>query len=439
MKRRFTIYFIFMLLCCIQPVWGQGLIDSSKNVNLHFQQTVITQGHPAFKALYSGTNSLNTEQETETSVTATLFLGIKIMEGVEFYFDPELSGGSGVSGAVGLAGFSNGETFRIGSPKPALYPARLFLKYTWNLDNGNTELLKDDANQLETKQSKENFIFILGKFGIADYFDNNDYSHDPRLQFLNWSLMNSGAWDYPADTRGYTWGFTMMYNNPSYSIQFAGVMEPESANGLTMDSHINKSFGLALELDKYYSFLNMVGTARLLMFLNKSRMGSYDEAVNTTADSMDISMTRRYSREKFGFAFNISQKITDKTGGFLRASWNNGQTETWAFTEIDHSIALGISSSGIINGRDPDEFSAAIVLNGISKSHRNYLAGGGYGFIIGDGKLNYANEFITELYYKLQLTKYISLTPDYQFVLNPAYNKDRGPVNLIAVRLHTEL
>jgi high affinity Mn2+ porin len=427
-----------MLLCFIQPVLGQGLIDSSKNVNLHFQQTVITQGHPAFKALYSGTNSLNTGQETETSVTATLYLGVKVMDGMEVYFDPELSGGSGVSGAVGLAGFSNGETFRIGSPKPALYPARLFAKYTLNMDDSNTELLKDDANQLETKQSKENIMFILGKFGIADYFDNNDYSHDPRLQFLNWSLMNSGAWDYPADTRGYTWGFTMMYNNPSYSIQFAGVMEPESANGLAMDSHINKSFGLALELDKYYSFFNKEGTARLLLFLNKARMGSYDEAVNATADSLNITMTRLYSREKFGFAFNISQKITDKTGGFLRASWNNGQTETWAFTEIDHSLAAGIVCSEVFSSLVEDELGAAFVVNGISREHRNYLAAGGYGFIIGDGKLNYANEFITELYYKLQLTKYISLTPDYQFVLNPAYNKDRGPVNLFAVRVHTE-
>jgi high affinity Mn2+ porin len=366
-------------------------------------------------------------------------MGLKLFNGLEAYVNPEISGGSGISGAVGLAGFSNGETFRIGSPKPALYPARMFLKYTLNLGDNNDDTIEDKANQLQGKQSKENFTIILGKFGIADYFDNNDYTHDPRTQFLNWSLMNSGAWDYPADTRGYTWGFTLIYNNPSYTIQFAGVMEPLNANGLVMDQNISKAYGLAFELDKDYSLGGMDGTARFLLFYNKARMGSYSETIHTPSYNMDIIQSRMYGRSKHGFAMNISQKVSKNIGGFSRISWNNGKTETWAFTEIDHSIAVGGVYNGIIKGRNNDELGLAFVANGISNDHKNYLSDGGYGFIIGDGALNYSYEMIFETNYKIQLNKFLTLTPDYQFVMNPAYNKDRGPVNIFALRLHSEL
>jgi high affinity Mn2+ porin len=251
--------------------------------------------------------------------------------------------------------------------------------------------------------------------------------------------MNSGAWDYPADTRGYTWGFSLMYNDPSYAIQFAAVMEPLSANGLVMDTHINKAFGLALEFDKVYSILGKSGTARLLLFSNKSRMGSYSETLNNPAYDMDITQTRKYSRLKYGFAFNLSQKIIENLGGFLRVSWNDGKTETWAFTEIDKSVAIGIVDKELIRSRINDELGIAYVINGLSNDHRDYLANGGYGFMIGDGKLNYGYENILETYYKIQITNFLMLTLDYQFVLNPAYNKDRGPVNIFSLRVHTEL
>jgi Carbohydrate-selective porin, OprB family. len=387
----------------LKAAFGQSLITNDKNINLHFQQTVVTQGHPSFQAKYSGTNSLNTSAETATSLTTTLFLGLRIYNNLELYVDPEISGGAGISGAVGLAGFSNGETFRIGNPKPELYPARLFLKYTFNLDNSDVDTISDGANQLSEIESKKNFTVIIGKFGIADYYDNNDYSHDPRTQFLNWALMNSGAWDYPADTRGYTWGFSLMYNDPSYAIQFAAVMEPLSANGLVMDTHINKAFGLALEFDKVYSISGKSGTARLLLFSNKSRMGSYSETLNNPAYDMDITQTRKYSRLKYGFAFNLSQKIIENLGGFLRVSWNDGKTETWAFTEIDKSVAIGIVDNELMRTRINDELGIAYVINGLSNDHMDYLANGGYGFMIGDGKLNYGYENILETYYKIKL------------------------------------
>jgi high affinity Mn2+ porin len=430
--------FFLLIVFIIKAAFAQELIENNPDINLHFQQTVVTQGHPAFQAKYSGANSLDTAAESATSLTTTLFLGLRLYNNLELYVNPEISGGTGISNAIGLAGYSNGETFRIGNPKPALYPARLFLKYTLNLDNQNMDSLSDDANQLKEMQSKQNFTFIIGKFGIADYFDNNDYSHDPRVQFLNWALMNSGAWDYPADTRGYSWGFALMYNDPSYAIQFAAVMEPLNANGLVMDTHINKAFGLALEFDKNYSILGEDGTARLLLFQNKARMGSYREALDNPAYNMDITQTEMYSRNKYGFAFNLSQKINDNSGCFLRVSWDDGKTQTWAFTEIDQSIAAGYEDNGIIKARNNDVLGAAYVINGLSADHREYLAAGGYGFMIGDGQLNYGYENIFETYYKIQINNFLILTPDYQFVLNPAYNKDRGTVNIFAIRAHIE-
>jgi high affinity Mn2+ porin len=430
--------FFLITIFFVKTSFAQELIQNNSYINLHFQQTVITQGHPTFKVKYSGINSLNDEAETATSLTTTLFLGIRVYNNLQLYFDPEISGGAGISGAVGLAGFSNGETFRIGNPSPTLYPARLFVKYIFNIDKADMDSLNDDENQLKGLQSKKNFSIVIGKFSIADYFDNNEYSNDPRTQFLNWALMNSGAWDYPADTRGYTWGFAIMFNSPSWAIHFAAVMEPQSANGLDMDTHLNKAFGLVLEFDKNYFLFGKNGTARLLLFSNKARMGSYSETLNNTFYNMDITQTRRYSRLKYGFAFNLSQKINENFGGFLRASWNDGKTETWAFTEIDHSVAIGLVDKELFNSKFNNELGIAYLINGISNIHRKYLANGGHGFIIGDGKLNYGYENISEIYYKIQLTNFLFLTPDYQFVLNPAYNKDRGPVNIFSIRTHIE-
>ncbi len=418
-------------------MYGQNQ-DSSSKFNFHFQQTIITQEHPAFRADYSGENSLNNFAEAATSFTSTFYFGLRLSNNLGVYFDPEISGGNGISGAIGLAGFSNGETFRVSSTNPVMYPARIFLRYVINLNEAELDTLNNQPNQLYGIESKENITIILGKFGIADYFDNNEYSNDPRSQFLNWSLMNSGAWDYPADTRGYTWGLRIKYSNPDFALQFAAVMEPLRANGLRMDPNINKAFGLALELDKNYSLVNAPGIARLLFFYNRARMGSYSEVINNPALQMDITKSRKYGRDKLGCAFNFSQQINKNAGGFIRLSWNDGKNETWAFTEIDRSAAIGFTDNEVIMNKISSDLGIAFVINGISSLHSEYLSKGGHGFMIGDGKLNYSPENIFEAYLKLKIGRYLELTPDYQFVINPAYNKDRGPVNIFALRGHTE-
>ena len=390
--------FIAVLLAVAGQGMAQSLITNSDYINLHFQQTIVTQGHPSFHADYSGPHSLHPKGETETSITTTAFLGLKLFHDLNVYFNPEISGGAGISSAIGLAGFSNGETYRISDPKPVIYPARLFAVYTFNLNPGATEEIKDDANQLPGKQSKDNIILAAGKFSILDFFDDNAYSHDPRMQFMNWSIWSSAAWDYPADTRGYTYGITAMYNNPSWGIKFAGIMEPKTANGLNMDAHLNKAFGLAFEFDKYYALEGMSGTVRFLVFLNKARMGNYQEALNNPLYNLDITPTELYSRTKYGAALNLSHKFSNTTGGFLRLSWNDGKNETWAFTEIDNALSCGLVFDHLLNGRNDDQFGIAFAINGISQDHRNYVAAGGLGFMIGDGKLNYGNEIIVESY-----------------------------------------
>lgn len=431
-------YLTAILVLSINRIISQNLLSDSNFINLHFQQTIITQGHPSFPAKYSGPNSLNNYGETETSITSTLFLGIKIFQGLSIYFNPELSGGSGISSVTGLAGFPNGETYRISNAKPIISPARLFMKYTFNLDDQLTEEIKEDQNQLPEKESKNSLSIIIGKFSVLDFFDDNEYSHDPRTQFMNWAVWSSAAWDYPADTRGYTYGTVIIYKLPFWKFQIAGVMEPKYANGLIIDAHLNKAYALAFEADKKYYLSGLEGTARFIAFLNKARMGSYQDAVNNPAYNDNITLTESYSRLKYGLALNIEQKVSANAGGYFRLSWNDGKTETWAFTEIDNAISLGVVWDHVVNKAFDDNFGIAIAVNGISSDHQNYLAKGGLGFIIGDGKLNYGNEMILETYYKLPVTSFISLSPDYQFVVNPAYNKDRGPVHIFAIRIHTE-
>lgn len=433
--------------------------------NLHFQQTVIHQFHPAFRAAYTGENSLPTTFDGHTSLTATLFLGVRLWEGAELYFNPEMSGGSGLGGGTGMAGFPNGEAFRIGSPAPVIYPARLYLKQTFSLRerevaelaHSDTRTTRTDAvsavedglNQLSGLEYVPRLTVIAGKFGVADFYDNNSYAHDPRTQFMNWSLMSAGAWDYPADTRGYTWGVSAELALHSVDVRAMATMIPTTANGLEMDTQIFKgAIGTAAEGEYRYNLFReadtLQGIVRALVFYNLANAGTFRTALaqatgTVAAPPPDITATRRYGAAKYGGLVNVEQSLTRNIGAFMRASWSNGATETWAFTQIDHSFALGAQFGGALWKQDNDVVGVAMVVNGISEAHRDYLAAGGLGFIIGDGALNYAPEFITEAYYRWQVTAWLQLSANYQFVLNPAYNQDRGPVHIFAVRSHVEL
>ncbi|HWZ21376.1 MAG TPA: carbohydrate porin [Cytophagaceae bacterium] len=425
---------------------NKNKLDTVENWSFHFQSTIIVQGHPDFHSPYSGANSLRDTAETALSLTNTFFLGRKLWKGAALFFNPEIAGGKGISYALGIAGAANGETFRIGSPAPALYIARLFFQQHIAL-NSKRENAEDDLNQLKSSIPSSRITISAGKFSIADYFDDNSYSHDPRTEFLNWSLMSNGAWDYPANTRGYTWGAVVELVKPGYAIRISSVMMPKIANGPTLDFSVNKAHAETVEFEKKISTKKHQGSLKFLAFHNSSRAPSYNNAINamTHGDSSlnEIIEGRKtgttFGGIKYGFGLNFCQELTNAIGIFARLGWNNGQTATWAFTEIDQTASAGISIKASKIKRPEDVFGLAIVVNGISKEHINYLNAGGYGFIIGDGKLpNYGHEQILETFYKIKLAKTLWTTLDYQFIANPAYNKDRGPVHVFAIRGHVE-
>jgi hypothetical protein len=443
-------HFVFVLLCIISAQWVTAQREdtvNAKKLSYHFQLTAVNQSHSAFNAKYSGDNSmLNEAEKDKLSLTSTLFLGTPLWKNASLFLNPEISGGQGMSGAKGIAGFPNGETFRIGSTAPVLYVARFYFRQHFPIGNSKFILLEDDVNQVKEKVPEERITLHIGKFSLADYFDKNSISHDPRNQFLNWSLMSNGAWDYPADTRGYTKGIAVEYIKLNWALRMSAAMVPLRANGLQLDDQISKAHSETIELERKWVFHKMPGMIRLLAFHTNSQAPTYQSTITQVKnrDSSDVAVysgqkTRGiYGGIKFGYALNMEQSISSNVASFFRASWNDGKTATWAFTEIDNSISGGLQLQGSIWNRSNDNIGIAQVVNGISKDHQAFLKAGLSGFMVGDGNLNYAPESITEIYYKARVTSSFYISADYQWVVNPGYNKDRGPIHVFGIRGHIE-
>jgi high affinity Mn2+ porin len=414
---------------------------TSTKWSTHFQLTVISQKHSGFKSLYNGSNSLaDTVEPSATSLTSTLFLGRKLWKNAAFYFNPEISGGNGLSFATGVAGALNGETYRIGDVKPQLFIARAFLQQHIPLGNTGYEDVTDNFNQVAGKIPTNRITISAGKFAIADFYDNNTYSKDPRTQFFNWSLWSNGAWDYPANTRGYTFGLV----KPKWAIRVSSVAVPRIANFHLMEYDIAKAHSETFEVEHKFSIRKYPGNIRFIISNTYTQAPSYQDGQKaiTGNDTVLLDVIRGevehklYGGRKIGLGLNLEQQLTDNIGFFSRLGWNDGRYATWAFTEIDNTINAGVSIKGNKWKRPDDVLGIAVVSNGISKGHRDFLKAGGYGFIIGDGTINYKRETIIETYYSAKLTPFFWLTFDYQFVNNPAYNKDRGPVHVFGIRGH---
>lgn len=417
----------------------QADTTKEEKFSFHDQTTVITQYKPAFRAKYSGENSLLPTSETQTSLTSTFYAGVRLWKGASMFVNPEISGGSGLSSVLGVADAFNGETFRVGSPEPKVYLARLFYRQLFALKN-TSFWQTADLNQLAGNLPREYFAVTIGKVCITDYFDDNTYSHDPRTQFMCWGLMSYGAWDYPANMRGYSPSVVFEYVTPLNELRYAISLMPLEANGADMNWNINKSSSHSLEYTRHYSLKGKNGTIRVLSFFTTSDMGNYNQSMALNPNAPDIKATRKYGRTKYGLGINAEQAITKDAGIFLRTSWNDGNNETWAFTEIDYSISTGYSSSGEKWNRKGDNIGLALIASGISKPHRDYLKAGGKGFMLGDGNLNYSMEQFMEMYYSIGLVnKQIYLTGAYQFLVNPGYNMDRGPVNVFSIRMHVSI
>jgi high affinity Mn2+ porin len=427
----------FMLLAGLLLPQG-ARAEETQAADARFQATYVWQRKPSFRAAYSGQNSLVSAGERSHSFTATAFLGARTWRGGEVYFDPEVAFGAPLSNLTGLGGFTNGETARTTGRNPTFYRARLFLRQTWGL-GGEEEQLDSEPNQLAGIVDARRVVLTAGNLSALDIFDDNAYSHEPRQQFLNWALFTHGAWDFPADARGYSWGAVLEYIAPGWGLRAGRFMQPRQSNGLQLNYSIANSYGDAIELERGYALGGQPGRVRLLAFHNRANMGGFRDALALAPPGAapDLAVTRRF-RDKRGYGLNIEQGLSQSVGAFLRASRNDGEAETYAFTEIDRSLSGGVLIKGSAWGRIEDSLGFALARNGLSQPHRDYLAAGGMGFFIGDGRLSYRPETIVEAFYNLQLRQRVWLSLDVQRIANPAYNADRGPVTVWGLRLHSE-
>ena len=402
-----------------------------------FQATYVWQRKYPFGAAYTGPNSLIPEREKSYSFTGTAALGARTWKGGEVYLNPEVAQGVPLSHLTGLGGFTNGEIARTSGPTPTFYVARAFLRQTWGM-GGERERVESDANQLAGFVDRQRLVLTVGKLSVQDLFDDNAYAKDPRTQFLNWSLMTHGAWDFAADARGYSYGVALEYFDGPWAVRAARFAMPKQSNGLALNPRIFYSFGDQVELEHSHTIAGQAGKLRLLAFRNQADMGGYRDSLanaESTGGTPDLA-TSRQKRVKYGFGVNLEQSVAADVGVFSRASWNNGEVEEFAFTEIDRSFSAGTLVKGSPWGRTADSFGLAYVRNGISGPHRDYLAAGGLGFFIGDGQLSYRTENIFETFYSLGAAKDFWVSLGFQRIFNPAYNSDRGPVSVASARLH---
>ncbi len=406
------------------------------------QLNVVYQWHPAFRALYTGPNSLLPWREHATSHVATLYTGVSVGRRTEFLLDLESAGGGGISQAFGLAGFTNLDVVRNPTLGAAPYVARALVRLTVPLGSGWEDASPGPLG-LASRVPVPRLTIVAGKLGLPDFFDLNPAGGDSRLQFLNWTVDNNGAYDYAADTRGYTIGAVIEFEGRVWGARLGEALMPRVANGLDYDWHLATSHADNLELELHRGLLaGRPGAIRLLLYDNHANMGSYDEAISaflSGADAApDIVAHRRAGRTKRGVGVNLWQAIGDLRL-FGRGGVNDGRVESFAYTEVDQSLQIGADLTGKSWRRHQDRIGVAFVSNGLGHDHREYLALGGRGFLLGDGRLNYGCEQIVEAYYTAHLWRDLSAAFDVQRIAHPGYNRDRGPALVLAGRVHLDL
>ncbi len=405
----------------------------------HGQLTYTQQNTDAFFAPYSGPNSLspNTGQET---ADATLYAGLRLWPGMEAWINPEIDQGFGLDNTLGLAGFPSGEAYKVGRNHPYFRLQRAFLRATIEL-GGERETVAADSNQLGGSRSANRWVFTVGKISVVDIFDANQYAHDPRNDFLNWAAADTGSFDYAADAWGYTVGAAAERYQGAWTVR-AGLFDLSNVpNSEHLEPGLHE-LQFDLELEKRHEILGHPGKLMLTAFDSRGRMGLLNEAVQlaqATQQPVDIAVVRRL-RDRLGIDLDFEQELLRDLGMFARAGKAAGNVEAYEFTEIDRTLEAGLSLKGSRWARADDTVGLAGIVNNISAARERYLNAGGLGILIGDGRLPRPGpEQIIETYYSLSVLQPLHLSLDYQFVRNPAYNRDRGPVSIFAVRVHMQI
>jgi high affinity Mn2+ porin len=416
---------------------------SLDNINFHGQTTFTWQGYPSFRSPYTGPNSLPGTGEGRETADATFYAGLRLWQGAELWINGELDQGFGLADTHGAAGFPSAEAYKLGEDYPYARVPRYFIRQTINL-GGDTEKADADINQFAESQAANRLVLTIGKFSVVDIFDTNKYANNPKSDFLNWSLVNAGTFDYAADAWAYTYGAAAEWYQAHWTFR-AGIFDlsatptgGNSPNGVNLDPTFDQ-FQLVGEVEDRYELWGQPGKIKITGFLSRGRAGDYADAIALAAIAggpADINAVRTYTSRP-GVSVNLEQQITETVGLFARAGWADGNVEPWDFTDIDRTVSAGVSLAGKQWGRPDDTIGIAAVVNGISKIHQEFLNDGGLGILVSDGQLpNPGLEQIIETYYSYAISSSTHLTADYQLIVNPGYNTDRGPVNVFAGRFH---
>ncbi len=442
----------------ILNVTEKGTNGSDQIWNWHVQNTDIGQCDPAFAAKYSGPHSLNSKGEVRETVTLDLFVGVRLWRGAEAHVDGLLWQGFGLSKTLGIEDFPNGDAYKIGTETPYLMFARLFVRQTVGL-GGEQEDVPDDQLTLAGKQDISRLTFTIGRFTPLDIFDHNTYAQDPHTQFFNWAMAGNLAWDYSADPVGYTTGIAVELNQPKWALRYGFFQMPRVQNYFTAEDQVLmwrpsggtgsagadgpflRAWGMAVEFERRYSVNAHPGAIRLMPWLNEADMASNHAATAillAKGPGADISAAQAY-RYKYGFGLNWEQEVAENLGLFSRLGWNDGHEQAWAYADDNWTVSLGVSVKGKQWQRPGDTFGLAGIVSGASRSNQQFLNAGGLGILAGDGALTYGSEKVMETYYDFPIWKPVHAAVDYQFISNPAFNRDRGPVSVLGLRLHWEL
>jgi high affinity Mn2+ porin len=441
MRRLFPGFVGFLALAFTAPALAAAGDDGSEQQSwaVHGQATFVVQAHPAFHSAFEGPNSLDRRGEVKETFDATVYAGFRPWGSAEIWVDPEIDQGFGLSNTLGVAGFPSGEAYKIGKSEPYAKLPRWFLRQTINL-GGDSEKVEPDLLQLGGRQSANRLVLTLGKFSVVDVFDTNDQAHDPRSDFMNWTIIDAGTFDYAANAWGYTYGSAAELYAGAWAFRAGAFDLSDVPNSERLDPTFSQ-LEFDGEVEHRHSIGGQPGKLKLTFYLNHGRMGRFEDAIRLSALSgqpADIAAVRQM-RNRAGLSFNFEQQLTKSVAMFVKGGVTDGSIEPYEFTDVDRSIAAGVTARGNGWGRSDDTVGLAGVVNAIAKVHQRFLNAGGLGILVGDGKLPHpGDEYIAEAYYDVAVVKPVHLSLDAQFIANPAYNRDRGPVAVGGFRIHAQ-
>ena len=424
---------------------GWTLADEDR-VSLHGQATFVGQGYPKIRAPSNGPNSLPSAGDFRETNDVTLYAGVRLWQGAELWVNPEIDQGFGVGNTHGAAGFPSAEAYKLGDAFPYARVQRYFLRQFIDL-GGEKQKVEGDINQFAGEPTRNRLVFTVGKFGVVDIFDTNKYANSPKNDFLNWSAINAGTFDYAGDAWGFTYGAAAEWYQDRWTVR-GGIFDLSATPtggalngpGYGLDPNLSQ-FQVVGEIEERHEFLGQPGKLKVTGFLSRGRMGNFQDAVNIASwtgidPSLALALDRKF-RDRPGVSVNLEQQVSDNVGFFARAGYTDGSVEPWDFADIDRTVQAGLSISGKDWGRPDDTLGIVGIVNGLANSHEAYFAAGGLGILIGDGSLPaYGLEKILETYYNYALTPNIKFGVDYQLIVDPGYNATRGPANLFAARIH---